>query len=590
MPSSSSHAASATPSALLALLCASIVKDHDPSWLSAPVKDLAGSAGVRPERVSRLKAKLRAPFRSLLEKASRRGRPQRPRKTKAPGTRAREALLSVATEVIGSLSLTKRRIQDLVVAARDRLRVEEGLSHREFCAGLGLKERTVRYWAGRGAAPAEPPGPPPPPPPPPRCPGRGRFDLEVTLPGIQAQADTSDFALFEVPLKIVALQDPGNRREKLWESFAVEDHEDHEIIVKVVREALGDRPGTQLVTDQGTPYLARAAQQAYDELELLHEPQKEADGTKKATLERSFRTVKGALAPLVHLSGMLAQAIPALKDVGLAKALGRLLLATFLKVYLAARDAPATERPADPVVLEALAYAQREKARGERQSAKLLLQSIHDRYQLPGEKRKFVKAHRHHRVKDIEEAERRMGWRACRCQARVCDRYFAAILNAVANRQRSHRLQERRQAVRQSQENQDRAQLRQEQEHHHQHVEGWIAKALGLIATQYQPAGDRLFNSGCGLGTRYLREALQHLRETSPLGLRDRAEVGWRTWLAEDHHPNAVPLVREVFDRYLRECRDYGNPLPPPTASDILSPGPYPEQKPRPPPAQDLRF
>jgi len=590
MPPSSSHVASAAPSALLALLCASIVKDYDPSWISASVKDLAGPAGVRPERVSRLKAKLLAPFRSLLEKASRRGRPKRRRKTPERGAKARAALLLVAAEVVGSFSLTKRRTQDFVVAARDRLKVEEGISHREFCAALGLEERTVRYWARRGAAPKEPPGPPPPPPPLPRCPGRGRFDLEVTLPGIQAMADTSDFALFDVPLKIVALQDPGSRREKLWEAFALDDHEDHEVVVKVVAEALGDRPGTQLVTDQGTPYLAEAAQNAYDEIGISHAPQKEGDPTKKATLERSFRTVKDALAPLTELSGKLARAVPALRDAGLAKALGRLLLATFLRVYVAARDAPAGDRPADPVVLEALACAQRERAWGERQSAKLLLESVHDRYQLHGQKRKFVKAHRHHRVEDIEEAERRMGWRACRCQAKVCDRYFAAILNAVANERRPRRLKDRRQAVRRSTENQEKARLQEEEEHQREHVESWIATALGLVAAQYLPDRNRLFNEGLGLGTRQLREALDHLERAAPLGLLDRAEVGWRTWLDENPDPKAVPLVREVFNQHLRQCRENGKPLPSSAAAHILATGPHPQQKPRPPPEADLRF
>jgi len=590
MPPSSSQVESFRPSALLALVCAAVVRAFDPSWLARPVAELAKEAGIRPERVSRLWRRLLASLEKLLERAATRGRKKKRRPSKRELRRIRtEALLDVARELIRLGGVGKRRTQDFLVAARDRTKVEEGISHREFCAALGLKERTVRYWAGRGAAPAEPPGPPPPSPPP-RNSGRGRFDLEVTLPGIQAMADTSDFALFDVPLKIVALQDPGNRREKLWEAFAVDDHEDHEVVVKVVTEALGDRPGTQLVTDQGTPYLAEAAQKAYEEIEISHAPQKEGDPRKKATLERSFRTVKGALAPLADLSGKLARAIPALRDAGLAKAMGRLLIATFLKVYVAARDAPATERPADPVVLKALACAQREKARGERQSAKLLLENVHDRYQLPGQRRKFVKAHRHHRVEDIEEAERRMGRRACRCHARVCDRYFAAILNAVADERRPRRLQQRRQAVRRSVENQDKARLQQEETHHREHVEGWIAKALGFVADQYQAARNRLFNEGIGLGTRQLREAIEHLRTASPLGLLDRAEVGWRTWLAENPDPKTVPLVREVFDRHLRRSRENPNPLPSDTASHILAPGPHPEQVPRPPPDPDLRF
>ena len=576
---------------LLALVAAAIVKSHDPSWLARPVADLAHESGVRPERVSRLKTKLLESFLALLDRASRRGRPKKRTPARARRGRAvlRDALLVVAAEIIGHLGVRRRDVQDLVVAARDRLHVEQDLSYRDFCQSLGLPERTVRSWAKRGPAPAPAPEPAPPSPPFPATRGIGRFDLETTLPGLQAMADTSNFALFDVPLKIVAVQDPGQRRQRLWDAFALEDHEDHQVIIEVVTKALEDRPGTQIITDQGTPYLAEAAREAYEELELEHAPQKEGTPTDKATLERSFLTVKSALAPLVNLSSQLACAIPAFRDASLAKALGRILLATFLRVYTAARDAPEAHRPADPIVLEALAEDQREKARAENRSAKLALEEFFERYQLEGSRTRFVRAHRRHRVEDIKEAERRMGWRACRCYVKSCDRYFAAILNQVANEGKARRRRERRERLRRREDRQATARARAQREEDRKHPEQAIARALDILASQYSPDKDRLLLDGVGPGRGFLRKALLHIAQETPRVLRDRAEVGWRTWLATDTDPASQPHVRRVLDDILAEIDSRSNARPSPTPADILNPGPRQIPRSRPFPGKGLR-
>jgi hypothetical protein len=592
MPLPSSHGPAPTAMTLLALVAAAIVKQHAPTWLVRPVADLARESGVRPERVSRLKAKLLDPFLALLRRASQRGRPPRP--SPAPARRARpllrDELLAVAAEIIRHLGVHRRRVQDLVVAARDRLHSQHGLSYRLFCQALGLPERTVRSWAERGPAPARPPGPPPPAPPPPPTRGVGRFDLEVTLPGLQAMADTTDFSLFNVPLKIVAAQDPGLRHQRLWEAFSLEDHEDHDVVAHVVKDALGNRPGAQILTDQGTPFLAEAARQAYEELELEHAPQKEGTPTEKATLERSFLTVKSALAPIVALSARLADAVPALRSPLLAIALGRILIATFLRVYIAARDAPQPHRPADPIVLEALAEAQREKARAETRSVKLALESLFDRYQFEGSRTRFVRAHRYHRVEDVLEAERRMGRYACRCHARVCDRYFVAILAQVARERSVRRERERRERLRRHQALQDADRARAENEHARAHPEDALARALHLVALQFVPEKDGLLFGGVGLGRRALRETLLQLRAESPDVVLHRVEVGWRKWLTTGPDSRAIPHLHRVLDDLLGELDSPGKPDPLQLVRGILSAEPRPPSKPRPSPGSSLRI
>ncbi len=590
MPARCSHPSAATPSTLLALLAASIVKDHDPTWLARPVAELARESDVRPERISRLKRKLFHRLQALVEKASRRGRPRRRRSSSPPPVDpARDALLDVAADLVRTQGVKRREVQDRIVAARDRLGSEHDLTHRDFCRSLGLSERTVRSWAKRGPTAPRPPDPAPPAPPLPAARGIGRFDLETTLPGLQAMADTSDFTLFDVLLKIVAVQDPGQRRHHLWEAFALEDHEDHQVVVDVVTQALEDRPGAQLITDQGTPYLAEAAREAYEELEIEHAPQKEGTPTDKATLERSFLTVKSALAPLVALSSCLAGAIPALRSPILAMALGRILLATFLRVYTAARDAPEGHRPADPVVLEALAESQREKARAESRSVKLALESLFERYQFEGSKTRFVRAHRHHRVEDVIAAERQMGRYACRCRAKHCDRYFAAILNKVAQASRTQRRRERRERLRRHRVRQAEARARAQSEQNRRHPEEAVSRALHLLALQYRPKTDRLPFHGATLGRGHLRRAVLQIIEESPLVWRDRVQVGWKTWLATAPDPAPQPHVRRVLDEVLADVAPGPNPRPPPTAADILNPGPCQPPEPRPLPGKGLR-
>ena len=60
--------------------------------------------------------------------------------------------------------------------------------------------------------------------------------------------DTTDWEVLGVPLKIVATQDPGNRQNNLWESFAVDIAENADLIIRVATEYL-----TPLVQPHLTP-------------------------------------------------------------------------------------------------------------------------------------------------------------------------------------------------------------------------------------------------------------------------------------------------------------------------------------------------
>jgi hypothetical protein len=593
MPPPSSQVVSFRPSALLALVCAAIVRAFDPSWLARPVAELAKEAGIRPERVSRLWRRLLAPLEKLLERASTRGRKKKRRPSKGELRRIRtEALLDVSRELIRLGGVGKRRAQDFLVAARDRLKRERDISHEEFCQALGLSERTVRSWARRGVAALGEPEPVPPPEEK-RLRGVGRFDLSVTLPDLQVVGDTTNVEILRVPLKVVAFQDPGRRHLTPWESFVVESEENHEIVLEALKDAVGDRAGMQVVVDQGTPYMAEALKQACEELELLHEPQKEAAPTEKATKERQFGVVKHFLGPIFGLTKKLAEFVPSLQNVELAKALGRLLLGTYLRVYVSASAVRETNRPDDPAVLEEVARAQRERAVATNRSKKLKLEAIFERYGFEGSKRNFVRVHRERAFEDIDEAERRLAVQAAGTKIGNWAAYFSGILKNVGEERAVAR---EREAWRRRRDAEERARRREEE----RSAAAWrqalaedperrLAEGLGQIAAQYLPPRDRLFNDGVGLGTREVRQALRIFVEESGGAAVDRAELGWRIFEKAAESPAAVPHVRRVFEALLATARKEIPSNEDPTSA-ILDAGSDKKQNPRPPPGPDLRF
>jgi hypothetical protein len=586
---SSCHATARKPSLLLALVAASVVASFNATWLRRPVKKLGQEHGVRPERVSRLKTTLLQILEALVRRASRRGRPRKtPASRDTARVKALEALLAVAADLLRRLPIRKRPLQELLVQARDRLKREHELSTREFATALGLSERTLRYWARRPPAPpkpaftaAEPTSP--------RSRRRvGRFGLDVTLPGLQGVTDTSSWEFFGVALEVVAVQDPGNRDRSLWEAFVVDDHEDHEAVLQAVGHAFAHKPGAQILSDQGSPYMAQATEKGLESMALEHAPQCEGRPTEKATLERSFRTVKEAFAPLVELTRKLAERLPALHHPGLAKTAGRLVLAGALRLYRAGwADSPAA-RSDDPVVLQTLAEEQRERARAEDRSVKLALERIHQAYAFPGSTARFVRAHRIYRLHDILEAEARMGTYACRCHAKRCDRYYAAILRAVAKKNRLRRHEARQRRLQRQHDRRQRAELAAQQAHRETEPPVWIASALDILQSQYHPAKRALLFEGKGPGRGRLRQALEHLRRTAPLLARDQAEVGWSLWrnAALQNGFPGVRHVRRVFDDLLATVLGPENPAPhstPTLVAAMLNPtASHPNQRPPP--------
>jgi len=532
VPPLASQESPARSSLLLALVCASIVADYDRSWLARPVAQLIPDDGPRADRLSRIKARVRGVFADLVDAATRRGRrPVSPRDDRAP---LLGAVLAVATRLLAlsAVPVRRRDVQDEIVCAFDRLHAEHGATAHEFCAALALPERTLRSWQHRPPKPPPAPPPPPPPCPPPNDRNTGRFDLGVTAPDTQLGGDTTDLRVLGVDLKLVGVQDLGDRERCLFDAFAIDEHESSALIERVVADAAAGLQGVQLITDQGTPYLAEAARQAYDALGVEHAPQREGTPTEKATVERGFGTIKNALAPILVLLDRVAAAVPSLHQPVLARHVATLLVATFLRVYAAGRrhlGHPLDGQ--DPDALRAIVEEQRDKARAEDRSARLFLEAIHAEYAMPGSREAFVRAFRRYPLDDLHDAERRFRAYACRCQARVCDRYFAAVVRDVNERNAARRAAEWTQRRAAGEARRADAAAANHAADLDAHPERRLHEGLDLLADTWQPdTGDFVF--GGLLARSVIRRAVIDLHHREPIAAIDCIEVQIRAWLA----------------------------------------------------------
>lgn len=577
---------------LLALVCASIVAEYDPSWLARPVAQLIPDGGPRADRLSRLKAKLRGVFADLVEAATRRGRrPTTPQESRAPML---GAMLAIATRLLAlsRVPVRRRAVQDELVCAFDRVRVEHGVSAREFCVALDLSERTFRSWQDR-PPPPPPASPPPPPPPVANDRNTGRFDLGVTAPGTQLGGDTTDLRVLGIDLKLVGVQDLGDRERHLFEAFEIAERESAALVERVTADAAVGLEGAQFITDQGTPYLAEAAKQAYEAIGVEHAPQREGTPTEKATVERGFGTIKNALAPILALLDRVAAAVPSLQQPDLARHVATLLVATFLRVYAAGRrhlNHPLDGN--DPDVLRTIIEEQRANARAEERSVRLFLEAMHAEYAWPDSSQAFVRAFRRYPLDDLKEAERRLRVRACRCHVRACDRYFAAVVRDVHEIAVARRAVERKQRVAKAQARRSRADDAARARDLEAHPERRLIDGLDVLADTWLPDLGQ-FIADAQIARAWLRRAVEQILVREPISAVDFIEMHVRSWAAARSIPQPLcAAVRQVLRALITDVRAAENASRSTTlVGVILSPSAAPtNDNERPPPSPHLRI
>lgn len=597
LPVAASPKPAPKPSRIVALACASVIAAYDRRWLAQPVAALLEPDDVAAETLSRLKGRLLGPLEALVAGLHRRGRRSAPSQTSSlrAELEATRAKLELAASVIGERGVQGRALQERLVAAQARLAAEHGTSLRDFCRGLGIPERTFRAWRSR--KPAAPPAPPAQPPPRPERPPRneGRFALELCPPDLQAMADTTHVRAFGVDLQLIGAQDPGRRHRELLSAFEVAEQDNAAVVKRVLTEALGALPGAQAIVDQGTPYIARATVDACEKLDVELEPQVEACPTDKAPLERAWRTIKQALAPLLTLTDDIAAAVPALRSPTFARAALALLVSVYLRVYAAGRVRlrHPLEHAGDPAALADAVARARDNARAESRSRKLFLQNLHATYNLSEyiSVDHFVRAHRHHHLEDLVAAERILRDRACRCHARRCDRYFAGILSNVAEQGRRRRARDRVAREEQRRREQQAASFEQQDRFLTEHPDVRLAQALDALTAQWDERTGRLGFGGAGWARGAMVRALHELRDRAPLVWSYDVDAVVRGWRATTACSSGAQIaICDLLERERAKLLHTSAASPPAASSATIRPsGPTKTRKnTRPPPSPGL--
>lgn len=565
-----SHNKARRPSALLALLCLALVHRLRPAWTAVALCDAALAEGESPERLSRLASRAVPLFERVVATLMRRGRPAKDNAAVRAATEhaLNAELLALATARLAQLS---RRLgadaRALMLGAFLRLRAAHpALTQKCFCAALAIPERTFRHW--RAQPPPSPAGPAatstPAAPKRKRAARRGRFAFNLLLPDTQLAADTTDIKAFGVPLKLIAAQDVGGRDQDLFDDVVIDDHESAVLVVEVLTRALADAKGAQAVTDQGTPYMAADTLAALEALEVEHAPQPEGAPTKKATIERAFRTIKSIAAPLLALTDKLAATVPALENPSLAKAAASLVVTALLRAYQAgaraARRACLERDGLAPDDLARAAERSREQARARDHSARQLLEHIHTAYAIDIPLACFRRAFRRFPLEVLREAERAFARQAHRADIKKRASYFAAVVRACERTFRDRCARERDGAERRAQLATVEHDDQRRREHWRAHPAEWLAHALDTIAALWLPELGELVGGGVGAGTAHAGNAVARLVELHGAAFAADTAVGvtgsfattWRPRIGEQ----GVAAVLAVFWRRLDHLRN----------------------------------
>jgi hypothetical protein len=517
-----SHGSAPSPSSLFVVVAVALIHRLRPHWLAIGVTEAAQAECLNPERISRLATRVMGLWQAILDPLSHQGRPTR-KPDPSDEVGLLRSLLTIATTLLGQVNLGRPALRALVVGAWLRLRTEAPqLSQEQFCETLALPTRTLRSWlqnAPRDDLPRSIPVPSALPStkrsraPKPRKPRRRRFGFDLVIADTQIGADTTDLSVLDVPLKLVAAQDIGGRDDSLFDKLIIDDHENADHVIKVLAAAIDGREGMQIITDQGTPYMAKATRDALDQLGVEHAPQKEGNPTGKATVERGFGILKTIAAPLLALSDRAAKVMPALRDPELAKELGHLVMTALLRAYQAgsraARSAVDQRNGLDEGALRRIAEQSRQDARADNDSRRLLLGHWHEIYCFELPLAKFLREYCRYPLPVLKAAEKQLRSQLHRPDIRVLTRYFGAIVRSEMDAYRSSktrrdRFEQRAEAVRVADATHKTAQQARAAD-----PVAWLREALGAMVYQWQPREQQLLFGGVGAALGWIQNALR---------------------------------------------------------------------------------
>lgn len=520
-----SHILTKKPSVILAAIALAIAHRHCPQWVAISLEEAANQAGWSAQRLSRLTTAILHPFKKLVDSLTRRGRPPGEKKEASSVQQEltlQKALLDVASKLLAHVKPRLPQVRQLIVGAYLRLKEEHNVTQSQFCLALSFSERTLRSWIKTSKLPSVKHENQPPEKEKKRkqtahrIPGHSRFSLQVIPPQTQYAGDTTDLKAFGFTLKLMAIQDLGNRDQRLLEEIKIDEHETAEKVSGLLIDTLSSVPGAQVIFDQGKPYIAEVTKQTCEALELDLAIQKEGDPKGKSPLERGFGTVKSIANPLLMITNLLAAAIPAMKNLELSKFITRLVVSALLKAYAsgsraAFRGMEARQHCSLEQIEEYSAIA-REKARAEGRSKRLLLAELYQLYNFGNKQEKYINRMKKYPLAVLLQAERAFRAQAHRGDIKDREAYFAAIVRNLNDIWQLEEAKRRRQKADDDEREADRMRCLSERKFFDEHPESELAFGLELLSQQVRTDGSLLFN-GAGPGKGAIRLSIKRISE-----------------------------------------------------------------------------
>jgi hypothetical protein len=436
-------------------------------------EDVALQVGLCARTLRRWRSELRA-GRALAPKSR---TPQKPH-GKVPAALEQAIVLFTALHASDSLAHLHRRF------------VRE---QSPLCATHGhpkLSYGAFRRCAGRSCNPPDPAG---------HRPRRGRDDPEKIPLRALALMDTSDLTCFGFPFKLIPFMEAHSRS-----IFAHQlcDRETAERVEQVLTEGAARTGGVLgLRVDRGAPYLAQLTVAAAGEQGIDMRVARARTATDKATLERFFLTLKGALSDVFSCLDLHA-AGPGdlLWRQNLARTIASAVIAGYLRWGYPFIPQPhidgrcPAERLGDGAPVDADTIRQILARRAQHhEHARTVAGELHEHYGFRWSMKRWLRAVRGYRAEDLREAARRFDrilLQTCfTCDPRRNPRYLLAIIRTVAEQRRAQQRSERSEQRRREKEETHRRAVLDEQHWRDRHPEQAAWRAVQFAAGVFANGG-----------------------------------------------------------------------------------------------------
>lgn len=332
-------------------------------------------------------------------------------------------------------------------------------------------------------------------------PRRGRDDPQQIPLRALALMDTSDISCFGFPFKLIPFMEAHSRS-----IFAHQlcDRESAERVEQVLTEGAARTGGVLgLRVDRGTPYMAQVTVETAGEQGIDMRVARAHMATDKATIERFFRTIKGALNNVFSCLDLRSGPGDLHWRRNLARTIASAVIAGYLRwgypyipqPHIDGR--PPTERlrdapPADPDTIRQIL----DRRAQHHEHARTVAGELHDHYDLRWSVKRWRQAVRAYRAEDLREAARRFDrilLRNCfTCDSRRNPRYLLAIIRTIAEQRRAQQRCERSEQKRREKDETHRRAVLDEQGRRDRHPEEAAWRAV-------QFAADIFANGGFGL-------------------------------------------------------------------------------------------